>query len=77
MLFTAIRDTSELPKVRLHDLRHTYATLLIEAGVDLKTVSAALGHSSVAITADLYGHVRPAMLQSAADKLDALLQRHA
>ncbi len=77
MLFTAIRDASELPKVRLHDLRHTYATLLIEAGVDLKTVSAALGHSSVAITADLYGHVRPAMLQSAADKLDALLERHA
>jgi integrase len=35
------------------------------------------GHSSVAITADLYSHVRPAMLQAAADKLDALLERHA
>lgn len=77
MLFTTIRDAAGLPKVRLHDLRHTYATLLIEAGVDLKTVSMALGHSSVAITMDLYAHVRPAMQQAAADKLDALLERHA
>lgn len=77
MRFAAIRDAAGLLKVRLHDLRHTYATLLIEAGVDLKTVSTALGHSSVAITADLYGHVRPAMLQSAADQLDELLERYA
>jgi integrase len=76
MLFTAIRDAAELPKVRLHDLRHSYASLLLESGADLKTVSTALGHSSVAITADTYAHVSPVMLQSAADRLHDLIERH-
>jgi len=76
MRFTAIRDAAGLPKVRLHDLRHSYATLLLQSGSDLKTVSAALGHSSVAITADTYAHVSPVMLRSAADRLDDLLEGH-
>lgn len=42
----------KLPPVRLHDLRHSYASLMLESGVDLKTVSTALGHSTIRITAD-------------------------
>ena len=60
----------KLPRVRFHDLRHSYAALNLHEGVDLVTVSRALGHSSIRVTADVYGHVTPAMQQSAADKLD-------
>ncbi|HEX3369552.1 MAG TPA: tyrosine-type recombinase/integrase, partial [Candidatus Cybelea sp.] len=73
MLFARLRDDAKLPRVRLHDLRHTYGSLLLQSGVDLKSVSTALGHSSVAITADTYMHVAPAMLQAAADSLDRLI----
>jgi integrase len=63
----------ELPPVRLHDLRHSYASLMLESGVDLKTVSTALGHSSIRITADTYAHVTPAMQQSAAERLERII----
>jgi integrase len=63
----------KLPSVRLHDLRHSYATLMLESGVDLKTVSHALGHSTIRITADTYAHVTPAMQQSAAERLDRII----
>ncbi len=56
--------------VRLHDLRHTFATLALGAGVPLKTVSEALGHSSIAITADVYAHVTPELRREAAEALD-------
>ncbi len=72
--FPAFATPSKLPKVRLHDLRHSYASLLLQSGADLKVVSTALGHSSVAITADIYAHVSPVMLQSAANRLDALIE---
>jgi len=65
----------KLPRIRLHDLRHSYATLMLESGVDLKTVSQALGHSTIRITADTYAHVTPAMQQSAADRLDRIIGR--
>ena len=63
----------KLPAVRLHDLRHSYATLMLESGVDLKTVSQALGHSTIRITADTYAHVTPAMQQSAAERLNQII----
>lgn len=63
----------KLPRVRLHDLRHSYASLMLESGVDLKTVSTALGHSSINLTADTYAHVTPSMLQSAAQRLDRIV----
>jgi integrase len=46
-----------LPAIRLHDLRHTNASIALAAGVDIKVVSDRLGHSTTAITADLYTHV--------------------
>jgi integrase len=50
---------AKLPAIRLHDLRHSYATAALEAGVALKVVSERLGHASIAITGDIYSHVRP------------------
>ena len=66
---------------RFHDLRHTYASLMLAAGVHPKIVSEALGHSTVAITLDIYSHVTPGLQEAAAKQLDFLLplgvaQRH-
>lgn len=62
-----------LPRIRLHDLRHTHATLALQAGVHPKVVSERLGHSSVAITLDTYSHVVPAMEEEAAAKVAAVV----
>lgn len=67
--FRTAADRLGLP-VRLHDLRHTAASLMLAAGVPLKVVSEALGHSSIAITADVYSHVTPDLRREAADALD-------
>jgi integrase len=56
--------------IRLHDLRHTAATLLIEEGVDLKAVQERLGHTKYQTTADLYAHVTKKVAQETASKLD-------
>ncbi|NNC80211.1 MAG: site-specific integrase [Acidimicrobiales bacterium] len=60
-------DAAELPYVRLHDLRHSYATLALKAGVHPKVVSERLGHATVGITLDLYSHVTPSIARDAAD----------
>ena len=62
-----------LPDVRFHDLRHAHATLLLRAGVALKTASARLGHSGIAITADLYQHVAGDLDADAAQKVADVL----
>ena len=59
--------------LRLHDLRHGYATLGLQAGVNLKVVSESLGHSVIATTANLYSHVTPALLADQAARIDALV----
>jgi integrase len=61
-----------LPMIRLHDLRHTWATLALESGVHPKVVSERLGHSTVSITLDIYSHVSPAMQTDAAERVAAL-----
>ncbi|MGG4494142.1 tyrosine-type recombinase/integrase [Brevibacillus reuszeri] len=62
------------PKITFHDLRHTHASLLIKQGVHIKVISERLGHSSVSITLDLYGHLMPNMQEEAAAGLDALIK---
>jgi integrase len=62
-----------LPRQRFHDLRHAFATLMLEAGEDLTVVSRALGHTTIATTADVYAHVTPAMLDRAAERMDGIL----
>jgi integrase len=59
-----------LPHVTLHGLRHTFATLSLLAGVDVKRVQASLGHATAAFTLDVYGHVTASGLRDAAAKLD-------
>ncbi len=53
--------------IRLHDVRHSHASLLLKAGVNPKVVSERLGHSSVAFTLDTYAHVLPGMQPEAAE----------
>jgi len=60
--------------IRFHDLRHAHATLMLKQGIHPKIVSERLGHSSVAITLDIYSHVLPGLQESAARKFDEGLQ---
>ena len=72
--FKPALERAGLPKeIRLYDLRHTHATLLLLVGIHPKVVSERLGHASVAITLDVYSHVLPNMQQEAAERLEALL----
>jgi site-specific recombinase XerD len=64
---------AELGGVGVHTLRHSAASALLEAGIGLKTVSEMLGHSSVAITGDVYQHVSDGAAQAAADALTAAI----
>lgn len=64
-----------VPKVRFHDLRHTFATLLLQAGEHPKVVSELLGHSCISITLDTYTHVLPELKQAAAARLDGILNQ--
>ena len=60
-------------KCRFHDLRHTFASLMLMAGANAKVVSEALGHSSVGFTLDTYSHVLSTMQKAAMSNLDKLL----
>ena len=64
---------SDLPRIRLHDLRHTWATLALVAGVDVAIVSKRLGHSSPMVTWQTYQHVVKGMQTDAAEKVAALI----
>ncbi|WP_052669018.1 tyrosine-type recombinase/integrase [Nitriliruptor alkaliphilus] len=72
-IWRAYVRTLPLPPIRLHDLRHTHATLLLAAGVPVKVVSERLGHTKIAMTLDVYAHVLPAMDRDAADRFGQLL----
>ena len=72
--FKPILKAAKLSKaIRLYDLRHTCATLLLAAGENPKVVSERLGHASITLTLDTYSHVLPTMQQGAADRLEAML----
>ena len=62
-----------IPKVRFHDLRHTFATIALQNGVDIKTVSGMLGHFSAGFTLDTYAHVTTAAQKEAADTMENVL----
>jgi integrase len=62
-----------LPPIRLHDLRHTHATLALRAGIHPKVVSDRLGHATVSITLDTYSHAIPAMQEEAAALIASLV----
>jgi integrase len=60
-------------RIRLHDLRHTHATVALGAGVHPKVVSERLGHANVSITLDLYSHVTETMQAEAAERIAELV----
>lgn len=62
-------------RLRLHRARHTYASFMIAAGVNAKALASYMGHSSIKVTFDLYGHLMPGSEGEAADLLDAFLVR--
>ena len=64
-----LMEQLDLPTIRLHDLRHTHATLALKAGVHPKVVSERLGHATVGITLDLYSHVAPSLAKDAAEQI--------
>ena len=71
--FTKMVARAGLPHLRLHDLRHIHATMLLKAGIHPRIVQERLGHSSIATTLDIYSHTVPGLQKAAAERLDALL----
>lgn len=74
--FKPLLKNAGLPKIRLYDLRHTMATLLLLAGENPKIVSERLGHASVVLTLDTYSHILPGMQEGATKKLQEMLFGH-
>jgi integrase len=72
--YSEILAAAKLPRVRIHDLRHTAATLLLTQGVHPRVVMELLGHSQIAVTMNTYSHVVPALRKDAADRMDAILK---
>lgn len=68
-----LEEADKLPHQRLHDLRHTCATLLLAQGVPPRTIMEILGHSVISTTLDVYGHVLPEMQRDAINTLESIL----
>ena len=73
--FTIILKQNGLKEIRLHDLRHSCASLLVAAEVDMKLIQSYLGHSSISITADTYSHLDSKSKESSAQKISAALSQ--
>jgi integrase len=71
--FDGLVRAAGLRRIRLHDLRHTHATLGLASGIPAKVMSERLGHAKVGITLDLYSHVVPGMQEAAAQQIESLL----
>ena len=72
--FHRIAGKAGLKNIRLHDLRHTHATLMLKAGVHPKVVSERLGHANIGITLDTYSHVLPGLQEAAAERFDRIFE---
>jgi integrase len=72
LAFRRIIKKAKLNHVRVHDLRHTHATLMLKAGVHPKIVSERLGHANIGITLDTYSHVLPGLQEAAMEKFDRI-----
>jgi len=72
--FHRIAEKAGLKNIRLHDLRHTHATLMLKAGVHPKVVSERLGHANIGITLDTYSHVLPGLQEAAAERFDRIFE---
>lgn len=73
--FQRLIKEANVPSIRLHDLRHTHATMLLASGVNAKVISERLGHTNIKTTLDIYSHVLPSMQEEAANQIDTLLRK--
>jgi integrase len=73
VLFQEAVKATGAPRIRMHDMRHTWATLALRAGVHPKVVQERLGHANIRITLDTYSHVLPDMQESAAELVAAVV----
>ncbi len=73
--FAKVAARASMPSLRLHDLRHIHATMLLKAGVHPRIVQERLGHSTIATTLDIYSHTVPGLQKAAAERLDILLPK--
>jgi integrase len=71
--FERLAREAGLPKIRLHDVRHSYASAALAAGIPAKIVSERLGHATVQITLDTYSHVLPGLDAQAAETVARLI----
>ncbi len=71
--FAPLLKKAGIPRIRLHDLRHTAASLTLLEGVHPKVVQERLGHANIGITLNIYSHVLPRLGKEAAERMDALL----
>ncbi|ETK35575.1 tyrosine-type recombinase/integrase [Microbispora sp. ATCC PTA-5024] len=71
--FRAVCDAAGIRRVRLHDLQHTCATILLAQGVDTRTIMEILGHRTIVLTINTYAHVLPEHQATALDKLEKAL----
>ncbi len=74
LAFRRIIKRAGLRGIRIHDLRHTHASLMLTAGIHPKVVSERLGHANIGITLDIYSHVLPGLQEAAADKFDRIFE---
>jgi len=74
LAFRRIIKKAGLKDIRIHDLRHTHATLMLKAGIHPKVVSERLGHANIGITLDTYSHVLPGLQEAAAEKFDRIFK---
>ena len=72
--FHGLLARAGLPRMPFHNLRHTAAILLLAQGLDIRVVQQVLGHSQIALTANLYTQVMPVLLEDAAKRMDAILR---
>ena len=72
--FKQIANQLDLPNLRFHDLRHTFATISFQSGDDPKTVQENLGHHSAAFTLDVYGHVTDRMKRESAERMERFIR---
>lgn len=69
-----IQDRAGVPRIRFHDLRHSFATLSLEQGMDIKTVSHMLGHTDAGFTMNTYMHVTDSMQENVANTMGNLIE---
>lgn len=73
--WSMLAASASVKVIRLHDARHTHASLMLKQGIHPKIVQERLGHSTIAITLDTYSHVAPGLQEAAAKHFDELLNK--